>query len=540
MVRRVYYSAIFVLLLAVACQPAATPNPSTAPTAIVQGVQIVTQPPRLQTPSTSAPTDPATSPATKSVSNVPTSKVLTQVATSPATKSAPKLDPKAIHLDNMVVNLRDGEILFVAYITSQKAITNANVSWTFESSKKSAQKDVVLPPQRPGQSIPFQMMLPLDTLPQGESSLTYHWTLTDENGNTLTSPNGTFKLTEATRADQRDDLPIIDSTVKFESKFPDHATFTVTIKPERPISNARFFITQNHGILVNDYESRVPTLDPGVPLTLSFSWNATFSLQIPWQQFESWWVFTDENGHLYRTKHALNDYADTRRHKWVRTPTKYAVLYTYDQPAANISSLIAATDHSIEALQKDFGYKLLYAPHIVIYNTINDFKEWAPPVIEGQFIGMASGAWGGAVIGVYKSIRFTGYSIIKHELTHVFQYQSMQQTLPQWFVEGSARYMEEVPEEDDEAVTRAILKKYGAPSLQMAVPMISPDRKVNAWPYYVGMTFIRFLRAKYGADAFAKTYLALARNVDLSTALQSVTGKPFSELDQEWQKWIVQ
>lgn len=538
MTHRAYYTLILVLLLITACQssPASAPMPTSA-------VQIVTLPP-ARTAATSTPTAAATDnsvvapPVIGDLSTASSTAQATALAL--GTQATLRTSSNVIHLDNMLTNLRDGEILFISYITSQSAIKGASVSWTFTSSKKTGQKDAPLPPQRPGQSTQFQVALPLDALPQTESTLSYHWTLTDETGVSFTSPDGRFKLTEATRADQRDDLPVIDSVSKFDSQFPDHALFTVTLKPEHPITNARFFITQNHGIYVKDYEARVPTVDPGRPIMLSFSWNATFSLQIPWQQFETWWVVTDENGHIYRTKHELNDYADTRRHRWVRTPTKYAVLYTYSQSAANIALLVAATDHSVEALQKEFDYKLLYPPHIVIYNTIDDFKEWAPPVIEGQFIGMASGSWGGAVIGVYNSIRFTGYTIIKHELTHVFQFQSVQQAMPQWFLEGSARYMEELPEEDNEAVTRRLCKEYGAPSLQMPVAPFSPDRRRNAWPYYVGMSFIKYLKATYGDDAFARTYLALARNVDLATALQTVTGKTFDQIDKDWQKWIVQ
>jgi hypothetical protein len=259
--------------------------------------------------------------------------------------------------------------------------------------------------------------------------------------------------------------------------------------------------------------------------------------QIPWQEFETWWVFVDELGKSYRTNHALNDYADTR-HRWIRTPTQYTVLYTYGQTAANISALAVAADHSIAALQIDFGYRLLYKPHLVLYNSPNDFKEWAPPAMEGGFIGMASGLWGGAVVAYYNSIRFTGYSIIKHELAHLYQFQSIQMDVPQWFVEGSARYFEEVPEEDNEAAVRKVVKQYTAPSLQVALPMLSPGGTITAWPYYVGMTFIRFMRLIYGKDSFARLHLSLSRGNDLGTALQKTTGKTFDQLDREWQNWI--
>jgi hypothetical protein len=245
-------------------------------------------------------------------------------------------------------------------------------------------------------------------------------------------------------------------------------------------------------------------------------------------------------GKVTRTDHAFNDYADTK-HPWRKTETKYAVLYTYNQSGANVASLAAATDHSIEALSAEFGYKLLYHPHIVVYNSFRDFRDWATAgAQEGGFIGMASGQWGGAVVAVYNSIRFTGYSIIKHELTHLFQFQSIQKSMPQWFIEGSARAMEEIPETDNEAAVRKYVKQFGAPSLQLALPMVSSDGSIEALPYYVGMTFIRFLKEKYGPDAFAKIHIALARNDELSDAFKAATNHTLAELDKQWAAWIAQ
>lgn len=528
--RRSYYSVLLVLSISLisACQARQNAAPSAVSNAPAAVLVITTTP----------------APSPRSVINATDIPATLDPALGGSTLSALPSgtnDPTAIKVENVIANLRDGEVVFVAHVTARAMIAGATLSYTFDISKKGAQQSAPMPPQTAGQSTEFQATMLLDDLPQAESSLTYHWVFSDANGNSVSSLAGHFKLTEATRADQRDDLPTVPAVFKFTSEFPKDAIFNVSLTPVHPIVDAHFFITQNHGIEVNNYRADVPTVAVGKPVSVSFNWNPQLAVQIPWQQFETWWVFTDEAGHIYRTTHTLNDYADNRPlHHWQRTPTRYAVLYTYDQSAANINALAVATDYSITALQTAFDYKLLYAPHIVIYNSVDDFSEWAPPALEGSFIGMASGKWGGAVIGVYNSMRFTGYSIIKHELTHVFQFQSIQQILPKWFIEGSARYMEDYPEEDDEAVTRQIVKKYGAPSLQVSVPNFSPDHHTDdAWQYYVGMTFIKYLRTTYGNNAFAKVYLALARNIDLPTALQMVTGKPFDQIDTEWRKWIM-
>jgi hypothetical protein len=449
-------------------------------------------------------------------------------------------NPNALKVEDVFTNFLDNEITYVAYVTPNAApIRTAKVTWTFEKSKKSGSKEAVLPAQEVGKVTKVSVFMPLSDLPIDESTLSYQWTLTDEFNNTITTKDGRFKLTEATRADERNDLPIVTAKQEFTSKFPDYATFKVTFTPENPITNTRIFITQNNGIVVKDFEARTPTKAKGEALTVEFSWNNALGVQIPWQEFETWWVFTDEFGKVYRTEHVFNDYSD-KKHAWKKTATKSAFLYTYNQSAANVAALVAATDASIAALEKEFNYKLLYKPHIVVYNTVADFRDWSPPSIESiGFIGMASGEWGGAVVAVYGSIKFTGYSIIKHEITHLFQYQSIHSSnIAQWFVEGSARYMEDYPEENPEKATRAYVRKFGAPSLQMALPMVTADGSITAWPYYAGSTFVTFLKATYGAGAFARTHLALARGLSLPEALEAATGKSFAQLDSEWGKWI--
>lgn len=449
-------------------------------------------------------------------------------------------NPNAIRLDNMFTNLRSSEIYFVAYLTPTAAkIKTAQVDWTFEKSRQTGQKAAILPPQEVGKTVKLDVSILLDQLPIAESTLTYHWTFRDDFGNPLVTKDGRFKLTEATRSDTRDDLPIIAAKQTFQSKFPDEAVFTVSVKPDNPITNARFFITQNRGVVVEDYEARINNLEKGEMLLASYTWSRLLALQIPWQEFETWWVFTDAFGKVFRTEHALNDYTD-KAHRWKKTPTKSAVLYTYDLTAANLGILVAATDKSIETLENEFDYKLLYKPHIVVYNSTKDFRDWAQGFEEAGFIGMANGKWGGAVVAVYSSIRYTGYSIIKHELAHLFQFQSIQRELAQWFIEGSARYFEDFPEQDGEAVVRQYVRGFAPPSLLSAVPYISNDKKIVGLPYYVGMTFIKYMRATYGADSFAKVHLALARNMELTDAMKFATGKTLDQLDKEWAKWITQ
>jgi hypothetical protein len=459
---------------------------------------------------------------------------------------APTTDPTPIKITDAPARL-DQHFIILTLHTGPGTLSKATVFWNVEGDTKITRKDVVIPLVKPGQPNVIDYSLPGDPLPPFKSTIVYHWEIAGANGSTDKTAPAKFKLTEATEDDERNDLPVGSGDQKFQSYFPDHAQFTLNLTPKAAILYAFFYVTQNNGIHVYKQEVPVPTQDAGKPLSLNIRWDARLGVQIPWQQFESWWVLIDSSGKQWRTTHVFNDYADKTFHSWIRTPTQYGVLYTYGQSSSTLKILAAALDHSIERLQAAFQYKLLYAPHVVVYSSNQDFLDWAPPQLAMEALGVADGEWGGAVVSMIISPQVTGYSVMQHELTHVFQYQSIEsaQDFPRWWIEGSARYFEDYPIDPPlnnyEKTLRAILKTAKPPNLLMTVPDDSPGGEIQgAWQYYVGRSFVQFLNDKYGKDAFAMTYLEIAKQHDLWTALKIVTGKTSDQLNEEWAKWVSQ
>jgi hypothetical protein len=460
-----------------------------------------------------------------------------------APTAAPVIDGDAVNFDDLTTQFKDRRITFFAFFTPRKALAReVTLSYTYPSTGGTQQWKAPVPKQTLGEQIntPLQYSIGVTAMPKGEDRILYTWQVTTDSGAVQKSEEKTFKVTEAILADRKDNFPVIKAEQTFQSNFPDEAVFTVTLNPDPPIQNASFYLTQNSGIQLYNFAVRVPTQKAGEPLTLQFTWNDQLGLQIPWQEFETWWVFYDQMGHKWRTEHAFNDYADNRFHRWTLTPTKHAALYTYGQNKASINTLMKATDDSIERLEKVFGYRLIYTPHIVVYNQQRDFEDWAPPMITEQFIGMASGEWGGVVVTYYESLDYTGYSIIQHELVHLFQFQSIRESAPQYWIEGSARYFEEVPYDDYEGYVRKSVKAYGAPDLGYRVPDYPPDGSGVPWPYYVGMTFVKYIILTYGDEAFAQLHIAMARDMTFTDALKTVLGKTLPQLNTEWAVWISQ
>jgi hypothetical protein len=544
----------FIGVVTTSCAPAAAPPP--APTRIVlSGLPTATPPGAGGVAATFTPT-------TRSTESVTAAGGSGAMATLAALASSGEATPGAdgstttttvgdmgvvgadtLTIDAVETTFIERSITFKVYFTPfNTTVKTAVFKYTYPETGKSAEKRVNAKQQKMGVQGNLFTSITADAMPPGEEEIMYEWLLLDQDGKAYSSEGRRFKITESISAEQRKDRPVIAAEQGYESSFPSHSMFTVSVKqPAVPLVYARFLLTQNNGIEQYDVEvPRVPRQKGGETLELSFKWNNSFGPQIPWQQFESWWVFRDQNGKEWRTESAYNVYSDTRYHKWIRTKTKHAELFTYGRSQADINVLVASTDYSIERLSKEFDYKLLYRPHIVVYNSQQDMADWAPAQWVDYFIGMASGQWGGAVVAWYKSARFTGYTIIQHELVHIFQYQSLRTTkqlVPRWWVEGSATYFEE-QEENVLGRVRKICRAYGRCSLLYGATMSAPDGSGVPWLYYVGSSFVAFLREKYGPAVFSEIHAAIARDIRFTDALKMATGQTFERLNAEWQVWI--
>ena len=121
---------------------------------------------------------------------------------------------------------------------------------------------------------------------------------------------------------------------------------------------------------------------------------------------------------------------------------------------------------------------------------------------------------------------------------HLFQYQSIRDHAPKWWIEGSARYFERVSDFDAESFVRGMTLAYGAPDVAYAIPDNSPDGSSSSWPYHVGSVFIGWFIETYGEDAFHQMHVAMARDVRFTDALELVTGKTLSNVSDAFRAWL--
>lgn len=467
-------------------------------------------------------------------------------ATAAPTLSAPTaqaaaLSADAMRLDAVIAKVENRRrINFSIWLTPMtQLVQSATLRYTYPSTGATEEKRVPLPPQTLGETLknPISHTMGIDQMPLHEDRILYQWVLEGQDGSQLVSPQQTFKVTEAITEERRDDLPIIPAEASFVSDFPRQALLSVRLTPESPIRQAKVYYTQNTGLVLFSFNVRVPQKRAGEEVEITFTFNDQLALQIPWQKLEWWFMLTDQNGKQWRTQPQFNEYSDTRFHRWTRTEGRRSVVFTYERSTADIDFIVNGTDHAIERLEKMFGYRLLYTPHIVFYNEARHFRAWAPAQLADIFIGLASGVWGGAVVTFYDSLDYTVYAVIQHELTHLFQYQSMRNDdVPRWWVEGTARHFEERNDEDQLLLAKNYVRRRGMPDLTRTNRHLV-DTNIGV-TYYVGASVMQFFIETYGIEAFQRVHIATARHIPFDQALQNAIGKTRRQLSQEFEAWL--
>ncbi|GAB4547859.1 MAG: hypothetical protein OHK0023_09850 [Anaerolineae bacterium] len=451
------------------------------------------------------------------------------------------VEASGVAVDETLVKYLSRRITFIARVTPQSAqVQGVLLRYTYPKDGSSFEQVLRMPPQKLNVQTEIQYSLDVARMPKGEDSIEHEWFFDTPNGK-ISSGKQAFRITEVIATERKDWLPVIDAELNFQSRFPDEAIFSAVLTPESPINQAYIFYTQNGGLASHRYQVKVPlNAQPGEKITLTFNFTDFYGLQIPWQQFEWWFELRDKDNRVWRTQPRYDAYADEVFHNWTRTETKHSVMFTYERSTADIQYLANYTDSAYEKAAASFGYDLLYRPHIVIYNTPDDFQAWAPPAISDRFIGMASGEWGGAVVTFYDTLQYTG-TVIQHELIHLFQYQSVRKSAPKWWMEGSATYFEgEADGVDEVEVVRRIARLAYPPDFRYRIPDEPPAGSYVPYPYYAGSTFITFLIEQHGLDAFQQVHVAMAKDEEFVDALVIATGKTLADLNSEFADWITQ
>jgi hypothetical protein len=129
--------------------------------------------------------------------------------------------------------------------------------------------------------------------------------------------------------------------------------------------------------------------------------------------------------------------------------------------------------------------------------------------------------------------------LIRHEFSHVALGRSVSdQNLPHWLLEGFAMFQAgEFDYTQTNLITRAVLTQtlIPLPRLESAFPRVEAESHLA---YAESVSFILYVRKQYSPAHISSLIHALQEGIPWQMAMQRILGRPMSEIEAEWIKYL--
>ncbi len=346
--------------------------------------------------------------------------------------------------------------------------------------------------------------------------------------------------------------------IVYTSNYPEGMTFSIEAASSAgPITRATVFYDFGSPITgrvqADEFDS-----ENGVIRATLHRYEADNGL-IPWLTVNYTWRLIDAAGNVYESEPQYAIYADHTR-DWMHVENDLVRIYWFGLPDWVGEQALDAVDDARERWAQGFpGVELASRPLVVIYPDLDSFLEWRGEAGRDsiRFVGTLGRQWNGTVQRVPDQarldrecgglnleedfdyiVRSLARSTVTHELTHFHQYAMHVDRGPTWWIEGEATFFEDpVQPWDSEARVRGLAAMDALPSLRgdaSGAGTLGPDGCTHV-AYDIGASFMRFLRDNYGGyEGHGQITTLIAQNVGVYEAIETVTGRPFDELEAEW------
>lgn len=230
--------------------------------------------------------------------------------------------------------------------------------------------------------------------------------------------------------------------------------------------------------------------------------------------------------------------------KWKYIESKHFRIHFYEG-GENLAKFCSYTaENSYQYIKKDFLYEIKSKINIIIYNSHNHFEETnIMGGIPQESVGGFTEFFKNRVVlpfdGDWESFRH----VIHHELTHAVQNRMLfngnfqaisagmqQMQLPLWFIEGLAEYQSRGgwDSESDETLRDAVYNGY-LPQIYFLS---------NYMAYKGGQNLLYYISQTYGNEKIGEIIRKLSLMRSTEYAFKEALGLEFSELSENWHRWL--
>ncbi len=277
------------------------------------------------------------------------------------------------------------------------------------------------------------------------------------------------------------------------------------------------------------------------------------------------WQVRDTAGNTIRTAPQHVAYYDPE-HVWWRTENDQVIMYWYgfeeDDPdgfARNLAQYMGGVEQRWVA---GFGEKLAYKPLASVYPDLESFSARNLNPFNEGVLGVTSGD-GTTVQRLYDPppvppagrayscpyIRDESYwtmddilaslfSVIGHEMTHLYQQAAGGGRGPTWWTEGQAEWFPNNTMDYADERLRNLVALQDLPTLQgeIGYNTLAADN-CNRLAYEAGASFINWFVTLYGLETLGEVIHLQYNDVILYEAIEQATGTPFLTIENKWRAY---
>ncbi|MCW5849922.1 MAG: hypothetical protein KIT87_07545 [Anaerolineae bacterium] len=286
--------------------------------------------------------------------------------------------------------------------------------------------------------------------------------------------------------------------------------------------------------------NRVPTeITPAKSVTATATKRAQQGEFAPQLDIRYYWRITDSAGNTLKTDTQTVVYSDDR-YQWQKVANDRATVFWYSGNANTGQQFLQWTMEGLDRLEKNFGIKMSYPIHVVLYANKNDMALALSPrgdVFDqgATVLGEARSAYGTLLMLNQADAKTT----LWHELTHLVLHDLVkgpyESNLVSWLDEGLAMYNEADDHNDNyqRALTDAIRRN----DVFVVRSMTSPNgvpAKVGIW-YGQARSVVEYLLTNQGGkDKLAQLLNLLAGGTRVDPALKQVYNFDQDQLNDLW------
>jgi hypothetical protein len=274
------------------------------------------------------------------------------------------------------------------------------------------------------------------------------------------------------------------------------------------------------------------------------NWDKTPSDSVPqWVGVEYWWVLQDEAGNVYETERRFAEYEDNTR-RWNRAESEDIIIFWEEGVPDEIGpATIEAMRQASELYARYWPRPLGYRPRAIIFANFSTWGEWSPgagTTTGGVVVaGTTRDAWG-ATVQIYDTrwvdVEETAYTLVPHEVAHLYQYANSAAVGDFWFVEGNATFFELIDRDRMLNRVRGMATAGTLPSLQGGGPSARGAFARDA--YDIGFAFFVWFDEVHGAEGHRQLMALIQTGRSWRDALRDVTGMGFVEMETMFRTWL--